>query len=307
MKDEKLSGAFADSAIPDLDQYWHPKDPALSEKHFRTMLAELKDPAGANSVVRIDLLLQIARAEVLQGKLPEAIATLEAVTQYLEVNPSEVPVRTRIRLLLEEGRILTLQRTPSQARTRFAKAWELAVNAESDYFVVEIARAMAEIEPPKMQEVWIRKAIEVASESAQDKAKLWLGELYEDLGWRLFDLRQFDESLAAHKCSLNNYRAFDSQEGAHRASWAIGRLLRQLRRIPEALAWNEALLLEIPGSGHLFGRICEEVAECLLSAKGPVAAQDYFARAYRELSRSSVQDRHPLGLKRLKQLGKVDA
>ena len=81
---------------------------------------------------------------------------------------------------------------------------------------------------------------------------------------------------------------------------------RQLRRIPEALAWNQALLLEISSNGYLYGRICEEVAECLLSLKGPEAAQAHFARAYQELSQTSVEDRHPLGLKRLKQLGKVE-
>lgn len=300
------SPAIAAAPPPDLDLSWLPHDPASSELNYRSMLAELHDPEGHDIAFRIELVTQVARAEAAQGKHTEALATLEAASKLLASSAPAAPVRARIRLLLEEGRLSALQRTPSRARTHFSKAWELAVSSGDDFFVVEVARAMAEIEPLKMQEVWIRKAIEVAAGSKQSKARLWLGELYEELGWRLFDLRQFEASLAAHQNSLASHQARESREGTLRASLGVARLFRQLRRIPEALSWNEAVLLEIPGTGHLYGQFCEEVAECLLAAKGPAAAQAHFARAYHELSRSSANSRPPPGLKRLKQLGKVE-
>jgi tetratricopeptide (TPR) repeat protein len=292
--------------LQDLDLSWRPEDPALSERIYRSMLAELVNPAGDGDVFRVELLTQIARAEAAQGKHAEAFTLLETGAKLLGENTSDAATRAKIRLLLEEGRVFTVQRTPAQARTRFSKAWELAVRAGEDFFVVEIARAMAEIEPLKMQEVWIRKAIEVARGSKTEKARLWLGVLYEDLGWKLFELRQFEASLAAYQSALESHQALESTEGILRAKWAVGRLLRQLRRVTEALAWNEALLPETSGKGPLYGRLCEEVAECLLTVKGPEAAQPYFARAYHELSPASAHDRHPLGLKRLKQLGKVE-
>lgn len=299
------SSTNASIPAPDLDLLWQPKNLVQSENIFRAKLAELKDSGKDDREFRIELLAQIARAEAAQGKFPEAISGLEEAKRLLDETAPNVPISAQIRILLEEGRILTLQRTPSQARTRFAKAWELAVSSGQDYFVVEIARAMAEIESLKLQEVWIRKAIEVAEKSTQEKARFWLGELYVELGWKLFDLRQFDASLAAHRSSLANNQSRGSRAEILQAKWAIGRLLRQLRQLPEALAWNEGLLFEIPHSGLLYGRLCEEIAECLLNLKRLEAAEPYFARAYHALSQDSVEDRHPLGLKRLKQLGQV--
>ena len=92
MKDENRIDTSANPER-ELDLLWHPKNPALSEKLFRTILAELKDPAGADEAFRFELLTQIARAQAAQGKIEEAIVNLEAVTRFLESDPTEIPVR----------------------------------------------------------------------------------------------------------------------------------------------------------------------------------------------------------------------
>ncbi len=294
-------------AAQNLDLCWRQEDPAASEKIYLDMLTREKELAAGDPGFRIELLTQIARAEAAQGKLIEARARLDESEKLLGELLPQVPIKAKIRHLLEEGRFYTLSRTPSQARMRFSAAWPLAVNAGEDSFVIEIARMMAEIESMKLQEEWIRKAIEVAENSKQEAAQRWLGDLYADLGWRLFELRQFDSALKAHQSSLENYQHRTSQPGIFRARWAIGRLLRQLGRYSDALAWNEVLALEMGMDVPVYGRLCEEIAECLLSLKRPVEAQDFFARAHRELSRDTwVPDRHPLRLKRLKDMGKVE-
>jgi tetratricopeptide (TPR) repeat protein len=297
---------MADISTQDLDLYWFPDDPARSEREFRAKLAELQGQEAKDHAFQAEILTQIARAEAAQGKITEASASLAAASNLLGEVASEESLRARIRLLLQEGRLFVIQRTPAPARTRFNKAWVLSVNAGEDCFVIDVAREMAGIEPQKFQEVWIRKAIEIAEGSSQEKARFWLGDLYAELGWRLFDLRQFDAALVAHQSSLACHQQRGCQLGIYQARWAVGRLLRQLRRVPEALAWNETLMLEMDTENPLYGRLCEEVAECLLSLNRPEVAQVQFAHAYHELSRAKVVDRHPLGLKRLKQLGKVD-
>lgn len=295
-----------ESEVQDLDLCWFSQGPSTLETIFQSRLAELEDLEDSNPASRAELLTQIARAEAIQGKISEAKVTLEVASKTLSEMVLIAPVTTRIRLLLEEGRLLILQKTPSQARTRFATAWTLAVNAREDFFVIDIARMMAEIEPMKLQEEWIRKAIETAEGTHQEKARFWLGHLYADLGWRLFDLRQFEASLKAHECSRENYQNLSLKADALRAKWSVARLLRQLGRVLEALELNEALLLEVSSGAPLYGRLCEETAECLWALDQRELARRHFANAYEELSRSTwIADRHPLRMKRLKDLGKV--
>jgi tetratricopeptide (TPR) repeat protein len=282
-----------------------PHDPAASELRLRAQLPEVAGLAGESRWLLADLLARIAGTEAAQGKLTEARATLDEAEKVL-LEPGLAP-RAKIRFLLEEGRLFILMRTPSQARTRFSQAWALAVEAGEDSFTVDIARMMATIEPMKAQESWIRKAIEVAESSEQKEAKAWLGGLYSDLGWRLFDLRQYESALEAHQLALTHYQNRGSMQEQQGARWSVGRLLRQLGRLSEALAQQEALYLETASSGQPDGRVCEEVAECLHGLKKAEAAQIYFERAYRALSAEGrLADRHPLQLKRLKTLGKVE-
>jgi tetratricopeptide (TPR) repeat protein len=139
-----------------------------------------------------------------------------------------------------------------------------------------------------------------------EKTKSLLGGLYTSLGWKAFDLRQFEKSLQIFQTVLEHLRARGTPRETFIAQWSIGQVLRALGRTEEALAIQKALLSNAANGGAQEGRLCEELAECLQALKLTAEAQPFFELAYRELSTDEwVTDNQPLKLKRMKDLGKV--
>jgi len=252
----------------------------------------------------------LARAEAVTGKLDEAQLTLQAAENLLvgeEFPAEELPAieSARIRCWIENSRLFLLKNIPSQARNALGKAWSLAVPANADQFTVEIAQLMAVVDPPKRQEEWLRKAIEIGQSSPHPKARERLAQLRLSLAWKFFDLRQFEQALACLREALDSLPPGAKTE-RHFCRWSIGRTLRALNREEEALTVQKKLLLEAELDHEPDGRVFEEMAECLQALSRTQEAQGYFEQAYNELSKKDwVKDHHPLKLKRLKDLGKV--
>lgn len=210
-----------------------------------------------------------------------------------------------IRRLLEEGRLHIREKTPSQARSRFVEAWTLAIQSGEDALAVEVALLMATIEPQKLQQNWIMRAIQLAESSSQSDAKRWLGSLHASLGWKLFELRQYESALPALQKALDRFMLDGTQREVFEVKRSIGKLLRVMGRTEEALAAQHALLAELSAANAKDGRLFEELAECLHTLKRPLEAQVYFELAYQELCRDEwVVDNQPDVLKRLKEIGK---
>lgn len=291
----------------DLDAVWTPADPAGAEAVYRSRLAECRALPEKDLSHEIELLTMLARAEAGQKKTKEALVSLEEAEKLLAEGQGGYKVAAQIRYLVERGRLFIEESTPSRARPLFSQAWILAVNSGEDSFTVEIARLMAVIEPMKSQEEWLLKAIQIAEQSPQDKARRWLGGLYAALAWKVYDLRQFERALEAHQRSLSHFRQRGSEHEVFVARWSVGRVLRQLGRVDEALVIQRSLLAEIGKEKATAGRLYEELAECLLAVKKLEEAQGYFAMAHEELSKGDwVPDGQPLQIKRLKTLGKVE-
>jgi tetratricopeptide (TPR) repeat protein len=289
-----------------LDRLWNPADIAASEAAFQALLPDAHKLTGKDRSFLVELLSLIGRAEAFREKFAQARSSLEEAGKLLDEQQVHYLVSARIRWLLEKGRLYVLEKTPSQARRLFSEAWDLAINCGEDHFVVEIALLMATTEPQKSQQKWIERAIEIAEVSSLPKSKYWLGELYTSLGWKLFELRQYEKSLEAFHKSLRN---LESQGAVHEifvAQWSIGKVLRVLGRTEEALSIQETLLPNLRMGGAYCARLYEELGECLQTLKRTSEAQHYFELAYQGLSNEKwVADNHPLNLKRLKGLGKV--
>jgi tetratricopeptide (TPR) repeat protein len=182
----------------------------------------------------------------------------------------------------------------------------LSINSAEDYFAVEIAQLLAATEPQKAQQEWISRGIEIAENSPLPKSKRWLGGLYTSLGWKLYDLRQFESSLGAFQKALRHHKAQGTSREAFVAQWSIGKVLRATGKTEEALSIQKALLAELGIGGERDGRLYEELAECLQTLKRTTEAQLYFELAFRELSADEwIRDNQPVKLKRMKDLGKV--
>jgi tetratricopeptide (TPR) repeat protein len=272
----------------DFDALWNYDQPAETEQQFRGLLSQAPDED-----YRLQLLSQIARAQGLQRKFEEAHQTLDEVESQLHNDL----VTANIRFLLERGRVYNSSGARAQARPLFLQALELAQANGEDFYAVDAAHMMALVEPPDEQLGWNLKALELAETAQEDRARSWLGSLYNNIGWTYHDLGQFEQALDVFQKALE-WRETQGQESETRiARWCIARALRSLNRVPEALA----ILRELEPFAD--GYTDEELGENLLLQGDTQAAQPYFARAYERLSQDPWLLAHePDRIKRLRQL-----
>lgn len=302
----------------DLDQMWDFSHPDWTEVRFREVLTSMSAVADASPSLKIELLSQIARAQGLQSKFIEAEATLVECGAFLENNAEACHIRAKIRFLLERGRILYLAKTPARAHALLLESWTLATKSHEDFLAIDAAQMIALIESPKDQKNWTLKALDLAENSTEPRAKQWLGALYSSLGWHYYELRQYDKALELFNKALFrlegelNTSLSKSIEDATlmkrivMAKWAVGKTYRVQGKLADALKIQEELFAELSRSGSKDGFVYEEMAECLTSLKRANEAELYFEFAYAELSKDEwLTDNKPDRIKRLKTLGKV--
>ena len=171
----------------DFDSLWDYTKPDETERKFREALAELSqdDPFS------VELLTQIARAQGLQRKFDEAHNTLDIVEKKLNNDAS----RAQVRYLLERGSAFNSSGNAAQARPLFEQAEEMANRLSEDSYVVDAVHMLAIISPPPQSLILNLRAIKRAESSGQEKARNWLGSLYNNTGWSYHDLGAYSIAL----------------------------------------------------------------------------------------------------------------
>ena len=290
--------------VTDLDLPWDMRRPKEGEASLRRLLLEVGTATPESAARSIEILTQIARAEALQGKASDAERTLIQAEKAL---PSVTALAPRLRILLERGRLLTAARTPMQARERFLEVWGLAKDVPSAaHFAIDAANMMSRIETPKKRNEWTLQALALAEQSHDPRAQRWRGVLFVSLGWHLLEQLQLPKAFEAFEKSVSCFREEGATLNTIIARSYIGRTMRMMHRIDEALSLQQELLLEMNREGVKDGTINEELAECLHALKRPTEAEVYFTRAYDLLSADAgLVDQEPSRLKRLKTLGRV--
>ena len=299
MEIELADGSARKNKLPDFDSLWDYDHPGATEKKFRELLSVALDSLDLSYLSQ--LLTQIARAEGLQRKFQDAHNTLDRVQKALD----KTDAKTRVRYLLERGRVFNSSRKPEEARPLFLEALELAVKSNEDFYAVDAAHMIAIVEPPEKQLQWNLKALDLAENSTDEKARKWRGSLYNNLGWTYFEQRQFEEALLM----FEKAREFQEQQGDPNkimiAKWCVAKTLRMMDHTEEALEMQRDLYEQYQAAGRRSGYVYEEIAECMMVMGQEQEAQGWFAVAYEELSKdprlADEQDR----LNRLKELGKV--
>ena len=260
------------------DHLWDYNQPAATEARFRELLPQLaNDPARY-----AELLTQIARAQGLQRQFDEAHATLDGVEAQL----ADLPVRVRIRYLLERGRVYRSSGKVDAARPFFLEAWEVAQPAGEDNYAIDAAHMLAIIEPPAEQRRWHQLAIDLTEQTADPEAKKWAGSLNNNLGWSYFEEGEYTAALACFTKALAAREAQGKAGPIHIARWSVAKTLRMLSRVDEALAIQEALAAA-QGLGEPDGYVYEELGECYLLRQETAKATSAFAQAYALLSQDS--------------------
>lgn len=288
--------------ILDFDKRWDYKHPDSTETVFRSLLPGARASGDADYLAQ--LLTQIARTQGLQRKFEESHATLDEVETMLT---DELKV-AKVRYLLERGRTFNSSKHPDKARPLFLEAWDLARSIGADFYAVDAAHMMGIIETGEESLAWNRKAIAAAEASEGERARNWLGSLYNNTGWTYHDQGEYEQALDLFERALAFREEKKQESGIRIARWCVARAMRSLGRVDEALARQQALAKEFEAIGEEDGYVQEELGECLLLLGREDEATGHFARAYQILSKDSwLTAEEPERIARLKELGQVES
>jgi tetratricopeptide (TPR) repeat protein len=197
--------------------------------------------------------------------------------------PDGRPV-VRVRYLLERGRTLNSSGAPERSVPLFTETWEIARASRLDAYAVDAAHMLAIALPgPAEQHEWNLRAIALAEESPDARARRWLGSLYNNVGWTYHGEGRFGQALDSFERALEEREREGDAAKIVIARWCVARALRSLGRVDEALERQRALHAELDGRGESDGYVDEEIGTCLLALGRGEEAAPHFAKAHRLL------------------------
>lgn len=278
-----------------LDRWWNFDAPAQSEATFRAELAHF--PPGAAAY--LELTTQLARAQGLQRQFDAANKTLDRVEKELAGQPPRVEVR----YLLERGRVFNSSRQPEKAVPLFKAALVRAREAHEDFLAIDAAHMLGIAAPPAEQLKWNLEAVALTEHTTDARSKRWMVSLYNNIGWTYHDAGDYVAALDYFQRALAASEARGNARTVRIARWSVARALRSLRRYDEALAIQQALLVEYERTGETDGYVYEELAEIELARGEIAAARNWFGKAYAALSLdASLKADSPERLERMRKL-----
>ena len=280
----------------DLDELWGFDDPATSEARFRAAVeaaALAGDAAGAD-----EARTQLARALGLQDHVDGGHAVLDAVDAG-----GTSPPRVRVRSLLERGRLRRSGGDPVASLEPFVAAWELASTFGEDGLAVDAAHMLAIVEAHPGSDAWHARALALAESSPDSKARKWRASLWNNVGWSRFERGDHAGALEAFETALAARRERGEAKETRIAEWCVGRALRALGRVEEALAIQQRLVAEWHAGRAEDAYVEEELGECLLALGREAAARPHLARAADRLAADAwLAEHEPERIARLQRL-----
>jgi len=286
--------------LPDFRPLWDFAHPDSTEARFMALLP-LAESSG-NITYHAELLTQVARTKGLQGMFDDGHALLDKVNGMLEsAKPS-----ARVRYLLERGRLLNSAGYPDSCRHLFLDAYDVALDAHEDGLAIDAAHMMGIVEPPEKQVEWSLKALDLAERTKDERAKGWLGPLYNNLGWSYHDMGDYERALELFQKGLDWRIERGDVPGALIAQWTVARANRSLGKIDIALGLQHALLDRYEAEGiDPTGYVFEELGELYLLKGDREKALPYFKQAWDLLSGETwIEQSEPARYQRLQELAR---
>jgi len=277
---------------PDFNDLWDYNDPAGTERKFRDLLPAAEK--SANPTYRLQLLTQIARTLGLQKKFTEAHQVLDEVEAKMAGDDV-----VEVRYLLERGRVYNSSRQPEEAVPLFKRAAAIGRRIGADFYTVDALHMLGIAAPPEEQLDWNLQAIRYAESSSDERARGWMGSLYNNTGWTLYDQGRYPEALELFRKAQAFQESQGKEEKLRIARWCVAKTLRVMGQPQEALAMQRAL--EALGEHDAF--VEEEIGECLYALGQTEEAKPYFRQAYAALSQVDWVAEDTQRLERLKSLG----
>jgi tetratricopeptide (TPR) repeat protein len=273
-----------------IDSRWNFSDPAASENAFR----ELADEVDGEVCLQVQT--QVVRALGLQRKFDDGHEMLD------EIEAAASEPLTKVRVALERGRLLNSAGDLQAARPHFETALKIADEAGEEFYAVDAAHMLGIVNPPDEQLEWSLEALLRAEAATSERARSWLGSLYNNIGWSLHELARHHEALDMFEKAVEWHEHAAKEPGLRIARWTVARQLRELGEVEAALAKQRAILAEY--TDEVSGYVYEELGECLLALGQSHKARPHFAKAYEMLSADSWMVANDAErLERLKTLG----
>ena len=284
--------------LPNFDSLWNYDNPAETEKKFSEILPQAESSGDTSYLIQ--LITQIARTQGLQMKFDDAHKTLDRAK---ELNPQNYDA-AYIRYLLERGRTYNSSKVKDRARELFLEAYNFGLTRNLDNYTIDAAHMMGIVEQADESLKWNETAIKLAEGSHEQKARKWLGPLYNNTGWTYFDMKEFDKALDMFERNVEWHTSMQSKIPLIGAKWSVARVLREIGNTDEALTMQLDLIDELKEKGiEQDGYVFEEIGECLLLKNKKEDSKPYFKQAYELLSKDIwLQENEKDRLARLKEL-----
>lgn len=197
----------------------------------------------------------MARALGLTNDYSAAIALLDAI----DVTAQELHVR----ILLERGRVLNSSGSPAEARPLLEAAFATATAGGLEHLAVDALHMVAIVAAPSEQDALNRRALALAAASSDPRAQRWRASLLNNLGWSAFERSEFAAALGLFEEALAERIKQVQPDEILIARWCIGRTLRALGRVHDALAVQRSLAAELTAAGKSDQYVDGEIRECL--------------------------------------------